>query len=83
MIKSIKAREFIEKETWHYVQDDVIKAVEIAEAELEETIRNEMRIRAVEAFNQGCALMQICKHCKGDCFCEENFLAALDNDKIK
>lgn len=34
--------------------------------------------KAIMAFNNSCALMQDCKHCPGDCFCEENFKQQLN-----
>jgi len=76
-MKSKKAKEFIEKETWHYVQDDVIKAVELAEQEILE--------KAIGAFcnsyPNGCVLdkhFRCIFDVKTDCDCFIEFINQLN-----
>lgn len=58
--------------------DDMIKGLSKVVEEAEDEIID----RSVEAFNRACALMQNCRHCNGDCFCEDNFRSLIANPEI-
>jgi len=83
-MKSIKAKKIVDilndfkDELSEAIAEVITTAVELAEAELEKTIRKEMRERAIGAFCDSCdGYGSMCLACDK----QSNFIAELDNDK--